>query len=222
MEGVAKLISLLSLVLIITSLAIIEFRNLRRAAYAYCIQALVMCAIFSTFASAGNPHLYWWAGVAFVTKVLIIPYLLIRYINRTTDVEVEPLFGYIVSIILVSVMMIIFYKLTHTYVSFIAPTEVATEEPFRTNLAVSFTIFFMGLYCIMARRDAIKTVHGLLILENGIHVSLVSLASGLRETALVGVVTDVVIAAYMLLYIIQGIFEKFGSTDTFQLKNLKW
>jgi hypothetical protein len=44
----------------------------------------------------------------------------------------------------------------------------------------------------------------------------------LRETAIIGIVTDVVVAAYLLLYIIFGVFEKFGSTDTFQLKGLRW
>jgi hydrogenase-4 component E len=96
------------------------------------------------------------------------------------------------------------------------------QEPFRTNLAVSLTVFILGLYCILSRRDAIKTVHGLLVLENGVHLSLVSLAPLLRETAIIGIVTDVVVAAYLLLYIILGVFEKFGSTDTFQLKGLRW
>jgi hydrogenase-4 component E len=80
----------------------------------------------------------------------------------------------------------------------------------------------LGLFCILVRRDAIKTVHGLCILENGIHLSLVSLAPTLTETVLIGMVTDVVIAVYLLLYVIHGVYEKFGSTDTFQLKTLRW
>ena len=118
--------------------------------------------------------------------------------------------------------MVTFYKITHQNVSFIAPTTAAEQEPFRTNLAVSLTIFALGLYCILARRDAIKTVHGLCILENGVHLSLVSLASGVKETAIIGIVTDVVIAVFMLLVVIYGVWEKMGTTDTFKLNNLKW
>jgi len=215
MEEYSKLISTVSLSLIITSYLVIELRNLRHSAYAYILQALLMCTLFVIFARQ-NPGLYYWALTAFVTKVVIIPYLLLRYIRRTTDQEFPPLIGYLGSIILVSIIILILFRVTHQYIEFLAPTPSATKEPFRTNLAVSLTIFILGLYCILSRRDAIKTVHGLL------HLSLVSLAPLLRETALIGIVTDVVVAAYLLLYIIFGVFEKFGSTDTFQLKGLRW
>jgi hydrogenase-4 component E len=119
-------------------------------------------------------------------------------------------------------VVVILYRVTHSYIGFVAPSQFATAEPFRTNLAVSLSIFFMGLYCILVRRDAIKTVHGLLILENGVHLSLVTLAPALRETALIGIVTDVVIAVWILLYVIYGIYQKFGSTDTLQLRGLRW
>jgi hydrogenase-4 component E len=221
MEELTKYISTISLSLIITSYLVIELRNLRYSAYAYMVQALLMCSLFVIFATK-NPGLYWWALTAFITKVVIIPYLLLRFIRRHTDQEFPPLIGYVGSILLITIIVLIFYRTTHHYIEFIAPTPAAMAEPFRTNLAVSFTIFLMGLYCILVRRDAIKTVHGLLILENGVHLSLVSLAPLLRETAIFGVVTDVVIAVYLLLYVISGVYEKFGSTDTFQLKGLRW
>jgi len=215
------LMTTLSLSLVITTMAVIEFRNLRYSAYAYCLQALIMCGIFLLFAGE-NPNLYYWLVVAVVTKVFLIPAFLLQYIKKTTEEEVKPPVGYFPSILIACAIMILFYNLTHRYVGFIAPNPEASLEPFRTNLAVSFTIFALGLYCILIRRDAIKTVHGLCVLENGVHLSLVSLAPALAETALVGVVSDVVIAVYLLLFIIHGIYEKFGSTDTYQLKNLRW
>jgi hydrogenase-4 component E len=221
MQELDRLVSTISLSLIITSYLVIELRNLRYSAYAYILQALLMCSVFVLFARM-NPGLYYWALVAFVTKVVIIPYLLLRYVRGTTDQEFPPLIGYLGSILLTSIIVVIFYRVTHQYVEFIAPTPSATQEPYRTNLAVSLTIFIMGLFCILSRRDAVKTVYGLLILENGVHLSLVSLAPLLRETAVIGVVTDVVVAVYLLLYVIHGVYEKFGSTDTFQLNRLRW
>jgi hydrogenase-4 component E len=221
MEG-AGIISTLSLSIVVTTIAVIEFRNLKYSAYAYCLQALLMCSIFIVFASKGNPHIYLWALFAFITKVVIIPFLLLRYIKKTTIREIKPPIGYLPSIIISCIIMIIFYNITHVNANFIAPNVEATKEPFRTILAVSFTIFVLGLYCILIRRDAIKTVHGLCILENGVHLSLVSLAPTLPETAIVGVVTDVVIAVYLILYVIYGVYREFGTTDTYQLKNLRW
>jgi hydrogenase-4 component E len=216
-----RLIETLSLVMIITSVAAVETQNLKRATTAYCIQALLICGLILAFA-VGNPALYVWAAVALITKAIITPWLLLHYIGKTGEKEVRAIIGFGPSVLLVSALLIASYGLTHRYVHFLAPTPEAAEGVFRTNLAVSMTVFALGLYAILSRRDAIKTVIGLCLLENAIHLSLVSLAPGLRETALVGVATEVVITVAMLLYVIAGIREQLGTTDTFELSELHW
>jgi hydrogenase-4 component E len=216
-----RLIHTLSLIMIFTSVSAVEARNLRMAAYAYAGQALLICALILAFAQ-GNSALYWWAGVAFITKALITPWLLLTYVRRTVDREIRGIVGFVPSVIIASVLLVSFYQLTHTYADFLAPTATAAQGVFRTNLAVALTVFLVGLYAILSRRDAIKTVVGLCLLENAVHLSLVSLAPNIRETALVGITTEVVITVYLLLYIISGIYQKFGSTDTYQLSELHW
>ena len=217
----AKLIETLCMVMVITSVAAVESRNLKRSAIAYCLQALLICGLILSFA-VGNSALYVWAAVALITKATLIPLFLWRYIGKTSDEETEAIIGFGPSVILTAVLMIGFYRLTHTQVHLLAPTPLATEGVFRTNLAVALTVFVLGLYAILSRRDAIKTVIGLCLLENAVHLSLVSLAPGMRETALIGIATEVVVTVYLLLYIIAGIHEKFGSTDTFKLSELHW
>ena len=46
---------------------------------------------------------------------------------------------------------------------------------------------------------------GLCLLENAVHLSLVSLAPELPETAVFGVATEVVVTVYLLLYVIGGV-----------------
>ncbi len=217
----AKLIETLSLIMIITSVAAVESYHLRRAATAYCVQALLVCGLILAFA-AGNPALYVWAAVALVTKAIITPWLLLRAIGKTGDVEAKAIIGFGPSVLLASGLLIACYTLTHRYVHFLAPTPEAAQGVFRTNLAVSMTVFALGLYAILSRRDAIKTVIGLCLLENAIHLSLVSLAPHMRETALVGIATEVVITVALLLYVIVGIREQIGTTDTFELSELHW
>jgi hydrogenase-4 component E len=79
----------------------------------------------------------------------------------------------------------------------------------------------MGLYAVLTRRDAIKTVIGLCLLENGVHLSLVSLVPDLPETALFGIATEVVITAFLLLYVIAGVYRQFGTTDTLRMNELR-
>jgi hydrogenase-4 component E len=216
-----RLIETLSMVMIITSVAAVESHHLKRAAAAYCLQALLICGLILAFA-VGNPALYVWALVAFITKGILTPWFLMRYIGKTGEEEVKAIIGFGPSVVIVSVILVSFYKLTHTYIHVLAPTPEAAAGVFRTNLAVALTVFVLGLYAILSRRDAIKTVIGLCLLENAVHLSLVSLAPHMRETALIGIATEVVVTVYLLLYVISGIREQVGTTDTFELAELHW
>lgn len=214
-----QLINILSLMMVFTSFAAVEARNLRHATIAYLFQALLICELLVAY-SVQNPALLYWAGTALVTKAIIAPWLLWR---STAGVEQEekPIVGFGVSAVLVFILLAVMYRLTHIHAGLFIN---ATGEPAKiaqTNLAVAFTIFVLGLYAILTRRDAIKTVIGLCLLENGVHLSLVSLAPGIKETALAGIATEVVVTVWLLLYIIGGIREKFGSTDTFRLSELQ-
>lgn len=220
-ETVKSLISSLSFAMIVTSFGAVTTRNLRYAVYIYAVQALLLTSLISLFATQ-SPTLFVWAGVAFITKFLIITWLLLSFIKGMPEYEMKAIIGFAPSAVIATVLVILLYQITHKYVHFLAPTTVATQEPFRTNVAVSLTIFCLGLYGILTRRDAFKTAIGLCLLENGAHLSLVSLAPGLKETVIVGIVTDVVLGVYILLFIIRGLREVAGTTDTYQLTELHW
>jgi len=217
----ANLIETLSLIMVVTSVAAVEMRRLKFSIIAYLCQALLIVALLLSFASV-NHALYWWAATALVTKAILTPWFLFRAIRGVDDHELKPVIGFGPSVVIVAVLMITFFRLAHGKVALLAPTGLAQLEVFRTNLAVASTVFALGLYAVLTRRDAIKTVIGLCLLENGVHLSLVSLAPGLSETALFGVATEVVVTVFLLLYVIGGVRQVFGTTDTFRLRELRW
>ena len=214
-----QLIHTLSLLMILTSFAAVEARNLRHSTVAYMAQALLICGLLLAY-SVQNSALLYWAATALVTKAILVPWFLWRS-TAGAEQEMKPAVGFGVSAVLLIALASAMYKLTHMHAAlFVNAGELAQIA--ETNLAVAFTVFFLGLYAILTRRDAIKTVIGLCLLENGVHLSLVSLAPTIKETALAGIATEVVVTVYLLLYIIGGIREKFGSTDTSQLTELHW
>jgi len=215
------LIRTLSMTVVITSVVAVEVRRLRTSAYAYAVQALLLVVLLLSYARV-NPALYWWAATAFLTKAVLTPWFLLRYIGKTQENEVEPLIGFGPSVVVAAVLMILFFRLTHSQVELLAPSAMAREEVFRTNLAVASTVFVLGIYAVLSRRDAVKTVIGLCLLENGVHLSLVSLTPELSETALFGIASEVVVTVFLLLYVIEGVYRVFGTTDTFRLRELQW
>ena len=215
------LVHALSLTMIFTSFAAVEARNLRYATIAYLFQALLICGLLVAY-SVQNSALLYWAATALVTKAILVPWFLWRA-TAGAEEETKPIIGFGVSAVLLIVLLSVMYKLTHMHAgAFIGAATGNLAAILPTNLAVAFTVFVLGIYAILTRRDAIKTVIGLCLLENGVHLSLVSLAPTLEETALAGIATEVVITVYLLLYIIGGIKSKFGSTDTYKLSELRW
>ena len=215
------LVRTLSLTLLLTSFFAVESRSLRRAIGAYAAQALVMVAIIACFATR-HPSLWPWAATALVTKGGLVTWMLYRATRETDDREVAPYVGALASGILIAIIAVAGYRLVHAHVWLLAPTPLAEEEPYRTNVAVALTLLFVGGYAVLTRRDAIKVVIGVCMIENGAHLSLVSLANEMRETVLIGIVTDVVLAVLLLLYVIHGIEAQFGSRDTAKLRSLRW
>jgi hydrogenase-4 component E len=214
------LVHTLSLLMILTSFAAVEARNLRHATIAYICQALLICGILAAY-SAQNSALLYWAATALVTKAILIPWFLWKS-TEGAEQETKPIIGFGVSAVLLILGLSLMYKLTHMHAALFISVKGGMATLLATNLAVAFTVFALGLYAILSKRDAIKTVIGLCLLENGVHLSLVSLAPGIKETALAGIATEVVVTVYLLLYIIGGVREKFESTDTFKLSELHW
>jgi len=178
-------------------------------------------ALLACFGTA-NVALWWWAATALVTKAILIPWLLFRAVPAADTREVKPLVGMGPSLVIAALLMAGSFRLMHAQFEWVAPAGITAAEVYRTNLGVAATVFMLGLYAMLTRRDAIKTVVALCLLENGVHLSLVSLAPALPETALFGVATEVVVTVYLLLYVIRGVAREFGTTDTMQLRELQW
>jgi hydrogenase-4 component E len=207
---------------LIASIAAVELRGLRRATVALAVQSLLLTAIFAVFAYLTRaPVLYWWAGGTLLTKVIIIPAGLWYFAARLPQREVRPMLGFWASIALVSIIVVVFYQFFHAYVGFVAPSPSAMVEPARSSLALAFTVFVLGLYVLMVRRDGVKIVIGLVLMENGVHLSLLSLAPTLPETTVMGISTNIVVVAFALLYLTGGIYRALGTTDTLELSQLK-
>jgi hydrogenase-4 component E len=73
----------------------------------------------------------------------------------------------------------------------------------------------------VARRDLVKVIIGVVLLENGAHLALISLVPGRAETAILGIATNIALSAWLLLYFGQVMYKVLGTTDTLKLSELK-
>ena len=111
------------------------------------------------------------AGSAFITKVVLVPYILNRAYKKMgepSDASLKPaLSAWAICIIAVEVA-----------ICFAVVTQISlpTAEVATPALAISFAHFFVGLTCIISQRNIMKQIFGYCLMENGSHVALALLA----------------------------------------------
>ena len=212
----------ISLLMIVTSLLAVEWRRLPEAVYTYQVQSVLIALIFALYAySLHNPALYYWSGTALVSKGIAVPWLLRRYVIRVHAKETPPLLGILPSQVLGIAAALLAFGWAFKHHADLVLLPSLAGEPYRMNSAVAAAVLILGFYALLTRRDAFKIVIGLCLLENGVHMGLISLAPSIPETALIGVVTDVVVSVLMLLYIVTGIYRSAGSLDTSHIAQLR-
>ena len=213
---------------VVLAVFVAELRNLRWAAVALGLQSLFLVAIICTFGYlSGITYFYWWAGVAFVVRVLLIPWLLWKYSRRVSVSEVKPWIGLIPSVMLMAIILPLAYYYISTYLCtyflvFLPPAYVTIGETAALNLALGLTIFVLGIYVLLVKRDIIKLVIGLVLMENGLQWALVSPAPTVHEAAEIGIACNLVIASWILLYLSTKIYELYGTRDSLFISELKW
>jgi hydrogenase-4 component E len=212
---------------VIATVCAAEIRNLRWATIAIGIQSLILVGIINSFAYlSGNHSLYLWALTAFVIKVLLIPWLLWTYGKKMPVSEVKPIINLPVSLTIIAIILVGTYLCTTAYlyphfVNMVPSIYQGIAQTAGINLSVGLAIFILGIYILLSRRDIVKVVIGLVALENGAHLVLVSLAPTLAETAEIGIACNLIIASWLLLYLSSKIYESWKTKDSTTLSELK-
>ncbi len=211
------LLSVLSILMIITSLLVFGLRNYKISIYVYSLQTFLLVATFLLLSSTHlAEQLSVWAGVAFLTKVVFIPYILLRLIKKLGVVyEDEPVAGFFVSpIIAMGFSLAIAMSIYPIYLEF---SLIKESIP----LIASITVFMMGIFGFILRNSAIKQILAYCMFENGIHLSLALMAYNSPEIAELGILTDAIFAVLIMSVLAQRFYKYFGSLDVSKATELK-
>lgn len=218
METGYLIVNLLGCVLVITSTLVVLQRRLRNAAFTYAIQSAVLVSIFLTLAiTTGSTDLYLWSATAFVTKVILVPGIMLyalKKIGPAADKELPSKLTPIRCILLVIAEVVVCYLA-------VMGIQLPTAAEVHPALAISLAHFFIGLTCIVSQRNIMKQVFGYCLMENGSHLTLALLAPsapGLVET---GVATDAIFAVIIMAVIAVKIYRTNHTLDAQDLMNLK-
>ena len=182
----------------------------------FAAQGLALATSTAIVAYATNqPHLYGSAALTLVLKVILLPWLLYRLIQKL-DVkwDVEQLIN-IPTTMLVGIVLVVFAFNLAVPISQLASTVT------RATLGIAMACVMLSFLMMITRRKAIPQVIGFLSMENGLFFAATSATYGMPMVVELGIALDVLVGMLILGVFFFQIREQFDSLDLKHMEKLK-
>jgi hydrogenase-4 component E len=212
----AQFVNLLGALLLLLAFAMISQRRILSLIHLYTLQgATLVVATTVVGYVTQQPHLYLSAGLTFVLKVLLIPWLLHRVIDRlNVRWDIETLIN-IPTTLLIGIALVIFaFNLALPIAQF--STSIA-----RGTLGIALASVLLSFMMMITRAKAVPQVIGFLAMENGLFFAATSATYGMPMVVELGIALDVLIGVLILGVFLFQIREQFDSLDVRHLEALK-
>ncbi|BCK88493.1 hypothetical protein MIZ01_2297 [Sideroxyarcus emersonii] len=211
-----QFINLLAALLLLVAFAMLTQRRILSLINLFALQGAVLA--LSTFVvaySTGQHHLYYSAGLTLLLKVLLLPWLLHRLIQRlNVRWDVETLIN-IPTTMLVGIALVIFsFNLA-------APITQLAEGLTRGLIGIALASVLLSLLMMLTRRKAVSQVVAFLSLENGLFFAATSATQGMPLVVELGIALDVLVATFIFGIFFFQIRETFDSLDITHMEKLK-
>jgi hydrogenase-4 membrane subunit HyfE len=159
--------------------------------------------------------LYVIAGLLFVLKVSLIPFLLYRIIRRIRANEDLGLF--------INPQLSLLWALAFTYLSWIfaARLDVSGHAILIGMMAIAFFIILSGMFLMIFRMTALAQIIGLLVMENGLFLLASTISGGMPFFVEIAIFFDVFMSVLIMGIFVFRINKLFTHIDVNKLSRLK-
>jgi hydrogenase-4 component E len=212
-----ELVILFAAGMLVTAYLMVGQKAIFTAIRLYGLQSLLLGGVGIVIGiSAHRSHLLASAGLTIVLKAVVIPWFLMRVIDRVgIHREIEPILNVPSSLLICLGLTVVGYRVS----TGLTPDG---QGPAHHLIGVSLSMLLMGLFLMVTRRKAVTQILALLTVENS--VFLVALGAASRGMPLVvelGISFDVLVAVVVLGILVHRIVDRFESMDVSRLSKLK-
>ena len=212
----SHLVDLGSALLLLTCFAIVAQRRLSACVDLFALQSLflAMTAALVAFLT-GIRHIYFAAVLTVLVKVIVIPYVLRRVIERL-NVTRELVMNVNVpaSLLISGSLVMVAFFITQPIIPF---GYLLTRD----SLAIALAIVLIGFFTMIARQKAVTQLIAFLVMENGLFLGATAATYGMPLIVELGVFFDVLVAALIAGIYTNRLQDAFDSVDTNRLSELK-
>ena len=212
----AQLINLFAAILLLLAFAMLAQRRVLSLIDLVAAQGFALsCSTAIVAYGTHQPHLYFSAGLTFLLKVVLLPWLLYRLI-RKLDVkwDVEGLINVPTTMIIGLVLVVFSFNLA-------VPISTLANTVTRSTLGIAMATVMLSFLMMITRRKAIPQVIGFLSMENGLFFAATSATYGMPMVVELGIALDVLVGMLILGVFFFPIREQFDSLDLKHMEKLK-
>ena len=202
--------------LLLLAFAMISQRRILSLIHLFTLQGATLVLATSVVGYVTQqPHLYVSAALTFVLKVVVIPVMLHRVIDRL-DVrwDVETLINIPTTMLAGIALVIVAFNVAQ-------PISQLAGTITRSTLGIALACVLLSFLMMIARAKAVPQVIGFLSMENGLFFAATSATYGMPMVVELGIALDVLIGVLILGVFMFQIREQFDSLDIRHLERLK-
>ena len=211
-----QLVNLLGALLLMLAFAMISQRRVVSLVHLFTMQGATLALATAVVGYVTDQHhLYLSAGLTFALKVLLIPWLLHRVIDRLgIRWDVETLIN-IPTTMLIGIGVVIFaFNLA-------IPISQLSSALASGTLGIALACVLLSFLMMITRATSVPQVIGFLAMENGLFFAATSATYGMPMVVELGIALDVLIGVLILGVFMFQIREQFDSLDIRHLETLK-
>ena len=212
----SQLVDLCSVLLLLSCFAIVAQRRLSACVDLFALQSffLATTAALDAFLT-GHRHIYLAAALTVVIKVIVLPRILRKVIERlNVSRELVMNINIPAGLLICGGLVVVAFFITQP----IIPLGYLLT---RDSLALALAIILIGLFTMIARKKAVTQMVGFLVMENGVFLGTTAAAYGMPLIVELGVFFDVLVAGLIAGIYTHRLQDAFDSVDTSELTVLK-
>lgn len=212
----SQLVDLCSVLLLLSCFAIVAQRRLSACVDLFALQSFFLATTAALVAFlTGHRHIYVAAVLTVVIKVIVLPRILRKVIERlNVSRELVMNINIPAGLLICGGLVVVAFFITQP----IIPLGYLLT---RDSLALALAIILIGLFTMIARKKAVTQMVGFLVMENGVFLGTTAAAYGMPLIVELGVFFDVLVAGLIAGIYTHRLQDAFDSVDTSELTALK-
>ncbi|HJV85533.1 MAG TPA: formate hydrogenlyase [Noviherbaspirillum sp.] len=216
MNYAGQVLNLFAATLLLLTFAMLSQRRILSLIYLFTLHGAVLVATTLVVAFVTHEtHLYFSAALTLALKVILIPWILHKLIQRlNVKWDVEPLINVPTTMLIGIVLVIIAFNLA-------LPIAQLSSSIARGTLGIALACILLSFMMMITRSKAVPQVIGFLAMENGLFFAATAATYGMPMIVELGIALDILVGILILGVFMFQIRERFDNLDIHNLESLK-